>query len=128
MLYVSFLGRLLLSLIFLFGGLSKLRTWKQTAGYMASKRMSWVPLFLIGAIVLEVGGGISVFLGWETRIGAAALVLFLIPAALIFHNFWANEGMERQIQMAMFLKNISIMGGLLLLVYFGPGPMSIDGH
>ena len=128
MLYVSFLGRLLLSLIFLFGGLSKLRTWKQTAGYMASKRMPWVPLFLIGAIVLEVGGGISVFLGWETRIGAAALVLFLIPAALIFHNFWATEGMERQIQMAMFLKNISIMGGLLLLVYFGPGPMSIDGH
>ena len=128
MLYISFLGRLLMSLIFLFSGLEKLRTWKQTAAYMTSKRMPWVPFFLVGAIVLEVGGGISVFLGWETKIGAVALILFLISAALIFHNFWACEGMERQIQMAMFLKNVSIMGGLLLLVYFGPGPMSIDGR
>ncbi len=128
MLYVAFLGRLLMSVIFLYGGLGKLRTWNQTAAYMAAKRMPLVPFFLIGAIVLEAGGGISVFLGWETRIGALALILFLIPAALIFHNFWACEGMERQIQMAMFLKNVSIMGGLLLLVYFGPGPLSIDGH
>ncbi len=127
-LYIPLLARILLSLIFLFSGLGKLGAWKETASYMAAKRMPWVPFFLIGAIVLEVGGGLSVLLGWETKIGVVALIVFLIPAALLFHNFWASKDMERQIQMAMFFKNVSIMGGLLLLFYFGPGPISIDGR
>ncbi len=127
-LYIPLLGRILLSLIFLFSGLGKLSSWKGTAAYMAAKRMPMVPFFLLGAMVLEIGGGLSVLLGWETRIGSLALILFLLPAALIFHNFWASEGMERQIQMAMFFKNLSIAGGLLLLFYFGPGPFSIGAH
>lgn len=126
--YTPLAARILLSLIFLLSGLAKLGTWEQTAAYMASKGMPLVPLFLVGAIVLEVGGGLSVLLGWRTRLGAVALILFLILAAVIFHNFWAYEGLEQQIQMAMFLKNVSIMGGLLLLFYFGPGPVSIDAR
>jgi len=85
-----------------------------------------VTLFLAGAIIFEVLGGLSVLLGFKARLGAIALIIFTIPAALIFHNFWAFEGMEQQTQMIMFMKNLAIIGGLLLITSFGSGPLSID--
>ena len=121
-------GRILLALIFLASGLGKVGDWSQTAGYMASKGMPLVPFFLAGAILLEVGGGLSVLLGFRARIGAAALIVFLVPATLIFHNFWALQGMERQVNMIMFLKNLAIMGGLLLVVAFGARRPSLDAR
>lgn len=120
------IGRVLLSLIFLLSGFSKITGWDQTAAYMASKGMFAVPFFLTAAIVFEIAGGLSVLLGFKARLGAAALVVFLIPTTLIFHNFWAYEGMERQMQMIMFLKNLSIMGGLLVVVGQGAGACSLD--
>jgi putative oxidoreductase len=122
------LGRILLALIFLVSGLGKVGGWNETAGYMASKGMPVVPLFLVAAILLEIGGGLSVLLGFRAKLGAAALIVFLIPATFIFHNFWALEGMDQQINMIMFMKNLSILGGLLLVVAFGPGPISIDNR
>ncbi len=65
-------------------------------------------------------------LGFKARVGAVLLIIFLIPATLIFHNFWAFEGMERQMQMIMFMKNLAILGGLLLVLGLGPGPISVD--
>lgn len=124
--YGSLAGRILLSLIFLLSGLSKIGGWNETAAYMASKGMPMVPFFLVGAIVLELLGGLSVLLGLKARVGAAALFVYLIPTTLIFHNFWALEGMEQQVQMIMFMKNCSIMGGLLLVLSLGPGPLSLD--
>ncbi len=126
--FAPLVGRVLLSLIFIMSGLSKVGGWEQTAGYMASKGMPVVPLFLVGAIVIEVAGGLSVLLGLKARIGAAALIIFLIVSSLIFHNFWAYEGIEQQTQMAMFMKNLSIMGGLLLVIGLGAGPLSIDSR
>jgi putative oxidoreductase len=124
--FVPLLGRILLALIFLISGLGKIFDWQGTAGYMASKGMPLIPFFLLGAIVLELVGGLAVLLGFKARIGALLLIVFLIPATLIFHNFWTLTGMERQIQMIMFLKNLAIMGGLLLVVGLGPGPLSLD--
>jgi len=124
--FVPLLGRILLALIFLISGLGKIFDWQGTAGYMASKGMPLIPFFLLGAIVLELAGGLAVLLGFKARIGALLLIVFLIPATLIFHNFWTLTGMERQIQMIMFLKNLAIMGGLLLVVGLGPGPSSLD--
>jgi putative oxidoreductase len=124
--FVPLLGRILLALIFLISGLGKIFDWQGTAGYMASKGMPLIPFFLLGAIVLELAGGLAVLLGFKARIGALLLIVFLIPATLIFHNFWTLTGMERQIQMIMFLKNLAIMGGLLLVVGLGPGPLSLD--
>lgn len=115
-----------MALIFLISGLGKIFDWQGTAGYMASKGMPLIPFFLLGAIVLELAGGLAVLLGFKARIGALLLIVFLIPATLIFHNFWTLTGMERQIQMIMFLKNLAIMGGLLLVVGLGPGPLSLD--
>ena len=124
--YLLLTGRILLSLIFVLSSLSKLSGWEETAGYMAYAGMSMIPLFLVTAIAIELLGGLSILLGFKVKIGAAALVLFLIPVSIIFHDFWTLEGMEAQLQKAMFMKNLSIMGGLSLLMFFGAGPFSID--
>lgn len=126
--YFPLLGRILISSIFLMSGFGKIADWSGTAGYMASKGMPLVPMFLIGAIVFELGGGLSVLLGFKAKIGAAALAAFLIPVTLIFHNFWTLEGMDQQIQMIMFMKNLAILGGLLLIIALGAGPLSIDNR
>lgn len=122
----SFAGRILLGLIFVVSGLGKIPGWNETAQYMASKGMPLVPLFLVGAIVVEIVGGLSLWLGYKARWGALLLIVFLIPATLIFHNFWTLEGMDRQVQMIMFLKNLAIMGGLFLVIGLGPGGYSLD--
>jgi len=124
--FAPLLGRIFLAFIFLMSGLEKIGNWDQTAGYMASKEMPMIPLFLVGAIFLEVLGGLSVLLGWKARVGAAGLLVFLVPTTLIFHNFWALEGMEQQAQMINFLKNLAILGGLFLILGLGPGSLSIN--
>ncbi len=124
--YASVAGRALLALIFVLSGFGKIFDWSGTAAYMAAKGMPLIPLFLAGAIAVEVLGGLSVLLGFQARWGALALFLFLVPTTLIFHNFWALADMERRIQMIMFLKNLAIMGGLLLVVSRGAGPLSLD--
>jgi putative oxidoreductase len=126
--YAVAAGRFLLGLMFLVSGAGKIFGWSQTAGYMASKGFRLVPFFLLGAIVLEAGGALLVILGYRTRLGAAMLILFLIPTTLIFHNFWAHDGMDRQMQMVNFLKNLSILGGLLLVTVYGGGPLCLDAR
>ncbi len=126
--FLALLGRLCLCAIFLSSGVHKAMDWENTASYMAAKGMPVVPVFLVGAIVFEVVGGLLVLVGFKARIGALALVIFLIPTTLIFHNFWAFEEMERQMQMIEFLKNLSILGGLLMVVSGGPGGLSLDGR
>ncbi|MGL6136758.1 MAG: DoxX family membrane protein, partial [Planktothrix sp.] len=80
-------------------------------------------ILLGGTIVFQILGGLSLVLGYKTRLGAWLLILFLIPATVIFHNFWdiPSEKID-------FLKNLSIMGGLLMITYFGAGPVSVDEH
>ena len=121
-------GRILLSAIFLMSGFSKIGGFERTSGFMESKGMPMVSLLLVGAILLEVLGGLSVLVGLKARIGAAALILFLIPATLIFHDFWNLEGMEHNMQRVMFLKNLAIVGGLLLVIGLGAGPLSVDNR
>ena len=88
--------------------------------------MFWVPLFLAGAIAFELGGGLSLLLGYRARLGALALFLFLIPVTLVFHNFWTYPPEQQQVQMLFFLHNLTLMGGLLLVMTYGPGPLSLD--
>jgi len=124
--YAPLVGRLALSAIFLLSAAGKITSWDGTAGYMASKGMPLVPFFLASAIVVELLGGLSVLLGYKARWGALALVGFLIPVSLIFHNFWAFDGMQRQMEMIGFLKNVAIAGGLLTVVAHGAGAVSLD--
>lgn len=111
-------GRVLLSVIFILSGLSKIMDWTGTQQYMAAKGMPFIPILLAAAVIVEIAGGLSVLLGWQARWAALLLFLYLIPTSLIFHNFWALSGMERQTEMVNFLKNLAIMGGLLLVVAY----------
>jgi putative oxidoreductase len=77
--------------------------------------------------VIALVGGLSVLLGYQTRVGAWLLVVFLVPVTLMMHNFWAvpNSAIA-QIETAMFMKNVTMLGGALLISYFGAGPLSLD--
>jgi putative oxidoreductase len=119
-------GRVLLALIFISSGLSKIPGWDSTVQYMEAHGMPFVPLFLFPAIFIEVIGGLSILTGFKTRIGALALLIYLVPVTLIFHAFWAEQGMDRQIQMVNFMKNLAIMGGLFGIAAHGAGILSLD--
>ena len=119
-------GRVLLSLIFISSGVMKIPNWSQTAAHMSEKGMVAVQLFLALAILVEIGAGLGVLLGWWARCSAFTLALYLIPVTLVFHNFWAYGGMEMQNQMQHFMKNLTIFGGLLTLGAVGAGPYSVD--
>jgi len=112
-------GRVLLAALFLISGLGKLGAFDATAGYMASVGVPGALLPLV--IATEVLGAAAIILGWKTRIVAFLLAGFTLLSAVIFHNNFAD-----QIQMIMFLKNLSIAGGLLLLVVNGAGSISLD--
>jgi putative oxidoreductase len=112
-------GRVLLAALFLLSGLGKIGGYAATAGYMSS---AGVPSALLPLVIAtEVGGAILVIVGWKTRVTASLLAGFTLLTAFIFHNNFAD-----QIQMVMFLKNVSIAGAFLLLAANGAGPLSID--
>jgi putative oxidoreductase len=118
--YGPLIARTLLGLIFVMSGITKITGFEGTQQYMASHGIPLTAVALVGAIVVEILGGLSIILGLWARAGAAALFLFLIPATLIFHTDFSQ-----QTQMIMFLKNLSIMGGLLLVIAFGSGTYRI---
>ncbi len=119
------LGRVLLGLLFVLSGIFKIPGWEPTLGFMNAAGVPLAALFLVGTIALEIVGGLALMVGYQARVAAAALALFSVVAAVLFHNFWAFSGFEQQAQMANFLKNFSIAGGLLLVVAFGPGARSV---
>jgi putative oxidoreductase len=123
--YIVLLGRIFFSFIFIkssFGHFSS-----PTIEY-ASKQGVWMPSVLVPlAGVIALLGGLSILLGYKAKIGAWLIVLFLVPVTLKMHNFWMiDDLMARRMQLTMFTKNISILGGALMITYFGAGPMSID--
>jgi putative oxidoreductase len=121
-------GRIFLSAIFLVSALGKVMDWSGTTQHMAEKGMTATSVFLAGALVLELFGGLSVLLGLFTRWGAAALVVFLVCVTPVFHNFWVEDGAARMNQMQHFMKNAALLGGLLVLAAFGPGGFSLDSR
>ena len=126
--YGPLVGRILLAQIFIVSGLGKVTGFAGTAAYMASKGMPLAEFFAVGAILLELGGGIALILGWQARWGALAILVFTIPATLIFHNFWAVDAAQVQDQMIHFMKNLCIAGAALYVMAFGAGPLSIDNR
>lgn len=121
--FTSLLGRILLALIFLKAGVGKIVDPSGTQHYMAAYGMPMTAFFLAGAILVELGGGLSVLVGYQTRWGALALAIFLVPVTWIFHTKFADP-----LQTVMFMKNLAIMGGLLILASAGPGSVSMDAR
>ena len=122
------LGRCLLGLIFILSGSGKIAGFTATAGYMASKGLPLPEILLIPTILIELGGGLLLVLGYQTRWAALALFLFLIPVTLLFHDFWAAAPDQVRNQMIHFEKNLAIMGGMLYVVFMGAGCYSLDAY
>ncbi len=117
------LGRLLIAIIFVMSGFGKLTDFAGSVGYAESAGMPLPQLGIVAAIVVEFFGGIALVLGFKTRWVAAAIAVFSIAAAFLFHANFAD-----QMQAINFWKNIAIAGGLLQIVYFGAGPLSLDNR
>jgi putative oxidoreductase len=123
---VPLIGRILMSAVFLISGFFKVAGYSQVVGYAAAKGLPLAGVAIACAAAVELLGGIAILIGFKTRIVPWVLFLYLVPATVIFHNFWALQGMEQQDNMIHFMKNLAIMGGLLILAANGPGAYSVD--
>lgn len=119
-------GRLLLALVFLPAGISKISGFAGTAGYIASKGLPLPEAGAAIAIAVEVIGGLALIAGWGTRWAALVLAAFTLVASYFFHNYWTLPVDQQMIQQLMFFKNIGIVGGLLILAAHGAGAWSVD--
>ena len=127
--FAPLLGRILLALIFIFAGFHKLTGFEGTAGYIESHGLPMPQVLLAATIVIELIGGLMILIGWQARIAAAAIFLFLIPATWVFHAFWnvnLADAMLLQNQTNHFMKNLAIMGGMLYIFAYGAGPCSLQ--
>ena len=124
--FMPLVGRILMSVIFLLSGVMKLMNFSGSVAFLASKGMPMANIMLIGAIAVEILGALCLIFGFQTRIAALIMFLYLIPTTLIFQNFWALQGAMRADMQIHFLKNLAIMGGLLMVASFGPGKVSAD--
>lgn len=117
----QFVARLFLAQMFLLSGIFKISGFAGTQGYMEAMGVPGMLLPLV--IALEIGGGLAIIVGWQTRLVSIALAAFTLAAAAIFHNNLAD-----QTQMIMFMKNIAIAGGFILLAVHGAGGYSWDNR
>jgi putative oxidoreductase len=124
---LALLGRLLFALIFLMAG--PMHFSSQDIGYAASQGVPLASITVPLTGVIAFLGGLSILLGYRARIGAWLVVLFLAGVTPMMHNFWATtDPMMHQIQLVMFLKNVSMLGGALLITQVGSGPWSLDAR
>lgn len=121
-------ARLLLALIFVISGLEKIMAFAATAAYMRGAGMPMAEALLVPAIVVELGGGLLLAIGYQTRLVALTIFFFLIPTTLIFHAFWSAAPGQEQMQAIQFQKNLAIMGGMLYVFLCGPGRLSLDSR
>jgi putative oxidoreductase len=126
--FVAVIARVLMALMFILAGLSKFGALSGTAGYIASKGLPVPMVLAILTGTLETVGGLALVVGFQARIVGLALALFTLLASVIFHNFWAMTADQQFVQQLMFMKNLSVAGGLLLVFVMGPGPLSLDAR
>jgi putative oxidoreductase len=126
---VAVLGRVLLVTLFLLSAVgNKIPNFRAVAGYMAQEGVPAPQIMLAGAIVFLIAGSLSIILGYRPRIGAALLLAFLVLTTYFFHDFWTlDDPQARQEQTIQFMKNLGLMGAMLLIIANGTGPLSLDG-
>lgn len=125
--YVVPIGRALFSAIFISSAFSHFSP--EVIGYARQTGVPLANLAVPASGVIALLGGLSILLGYRARIGAWLIVVFLVPVTVMMHNFWAvSDQAMAQMQLAMFMKNASMLGGALLIAYFGAGPLSLDAY
>jgi putative oxidoreductase len=126
---ISILARVCLCTVFLLSAVgNKIPQFNQVAGYMAQEGVPAPQLMLAGAIVFLIVGSVSVIAGYRARFGAALLAVFLVLATYYFHDFWTMPAERVQGEMIQFMKNLGLLGGMLLIVANGPGAGSLDSR
>ena len=125
---LSLIGRALLALLFIPAGFSKIGGFAGTAGYIASKGVPLPELAAAAAVGVELGLGLLLLIGWQTRWAALGIALFTVVITFIFHNFWAVPAEQVMAQQQSFFKNIAVVGGLLTGAAWGAGAWSVDGN
>jgi putative oxidoreductase len=125
--YAPLLGRILIAFIFLQSGFDKVLNYNKALGLMAARGVPEPQILLPLAIAVLFIGGIMVLVGWKARWGALALIVFMIPATLYFHGYWSYPEALQLNQFHHFVKNLAIIGALLMLLGMGSGALSVDG-
>ena len=120
--YIALAARICLCLIFFKAGISHLTGFSGFVETIASQGLPLAGLLAVGTILFQLLGAISLLIGYKTTVGSILLIIFLIPASLMFHNPIADPT-----QMNAFLKNVGLIGGLLMVIYAGAGALSVDG-
>jgi len=121
-------GRVLLALMFILAGIGKLSNIQGTAGYIASGGLPFAGVLAVVVGLLELLGGLAIAAGFQARWAALALGLFTVAASLLFHQFWAVPAEQVMVQQLMFMKNLSVVGGLFIVAALGAGPASVDSR
>lgn len=121
-------GRVLLALMFVMAGISKLTNLEGTAGYIASGGLPMASVLAVIVGLLELVGGLAIAIGFQARWAALALGLFTLLASVLFHKFWAVAPDQAFVQQLMFMKNLSVAGGLFIVAALGAGPASVDAR
>jgi putative oxidoreductase len=124
--WAALLARILLAAIFILSGWGKIAGFEGTAGYIASKGLPMPQVLAALTIVVELGGGLLLLVGWKARWAALAIAVFTLLAAFLFHNYWAASADQRMGEYLSFWKNLAIAGGMFAIFAFGPGRYSID--
>lgn len=125
---LALIGRIAIAILFITSGWGKVMDFGGTAGYIASNGIPLPQVATAVTIVVELGLGLAIALGWQTRFAAAVIALWLIPTTLLFHNFWSAPADQAMMQQINFMKNVAIFGGMLLLAAFGAGRYAVDGR
>jgi putative oxidoreductase len=122
------IGRVVIAILFVMSGVEKVMDLPGTAAAIGGKGLPMPNVLAVATAVLELGGGLLVVVGWQARIVALALAIFCLVAGYFFHDFWHYpEGAQYTNNMIHFMKNVSIVGGLLMLCAAGAGRYSLDG-
>ena len=121
-------GRVLLALMFIYAGFGKLTNLEGTAGYIASGGLPMASVLAVVVGLLELLGGLAIAVGLQARWAALALGLFTLAASVLFHKFWAVPAQQAFVQQLMFMKNLSVAGGLFIVAALGAGPLSVDAR
>ena len=123
---VSLAGRILLALMFVPAGFGKLTNIGGTAGYIASGGLPFPSLLAVLAGALELFGGLALVVGFKVRWVGLAMALFTLVASAVFHPFWSVPEAQQMVTKLLFMKNISVVGGMLLISALGAGALSLD--
>ncbi|HEX5776540.1 MAG TPA: DoxX family protein [Caulobacteraceae bacterium] len=123
---ILLVSRILLAGVFLVFGIRKLMAVAGTAGYLTKLGLPMGDILVWAVILIEVGGALLLIVGWQTRLAAWILAGFVVLATLAAHRYWEFEGPQYVAQLTNFMKNLAIVGGLLLVAASGPGRMSVD--